>query len=129
VVLVIADGFVAGLRVNGFAGALVAAVAIGIIAWLLSLIPRRINRPLNRIPSACHDARVQVLRQKASAVMLSGCSCRARSPPINQGVALTIIPGPATPSLIYRLTALPDLRVSVNTKTVLVEVRGEDPGL
>jgi uncharacterized membrane protein YvlD (DUF360 family) len=44
VVLLICDRFLAGLTVNGFAGALVASLAIGVIAWLLSLIPQRINR-------------------------------------------------------------------------------------
>lgn len=43
VVLLICDRFLAGLTVNGFAGALVASTAIGVIAWLLSLILRRIN--------------------------------------------------------------------------------------
>ena len=44
VLLLIADGFASRLTVNGFAGALVAATAIGVISWLLSLIPRRIDR-------------------------------------------------------------------------------------
>ena len=44
VVLLVCSRFLAGLTVNGFAGALVASIAIGVIAWLLSLIPRRINR-------------------------------------------------------------------------------------
>jgi uncharacterized membrane protein YvlD (DUF360 family) len=44
VVLLICGLFLPGLTVNGFAGALVASIAIGVIAWLLSLIPRWINR-------------------------------------------------------------------------------------
>jgi len=43
-VLLLCSRFLLGLTVNGFAGALVASIAIGVIAWLLSLIPRRINR-------------------------------------------------------------------------------------
>ena len=38
VVLMISDKFVPGMRVNGFAGALVAAVAIGILSWLIGLV-------------------------------------------------------------------------------------------
>ena len=45
VVLLICGQLLPGLTVNGFAGALVASIAIGVIAWVLSLIPRRINRP------------------------------------------------------------------------------------
>ena len=44
VVLLVCGQLLPGLTVNGFAGALVASIAIGVIAWLLSLIPRRINR-------------------------------------------------------------------------------------
>ena len=44
VVLLICGQLLPGLTVNGFAGALVASTVIGVIAWLLSLIPRRINR-------------------------------------------------------------------------------------
>jgi uncharacterized membrane protein YvlD (DUF360 family) len=44
VVLLICGQLLPGLTVNGFAGALVASIAIGVIAWVLSLIPRRINR-------------------------------------------------------------------------------------
>jgi uncharacterized membrane protein YvlD (DUF360 family) len=44
VVLLICGQLLPGLTVNGFAGALVASTAIGVIAWFLSLIPRRINR-------------------------------------------------------------------------------------
>ena len=38
VVLMVADRFVAGLKVAGFAGAIIAAIAIGVIYWLLSLV-------------------------------------------------------------------------------------------
>ena len=38
VVLLISDRFVPGMRVKGFTGALVAALAIGVIAWLISLL-------------------------------------------------------------------------------------------
>jgi putative membrane protein len=34
----IADRFVSGMRVSGFLGAIVAAIAIGVISWLLSLL-------------------------------------------------------------------------------------------
>jgi len=44
VVLLICGQLLPGLTVNGVAGALVASIAIGVIAWVLSLIPRRINR-------------------------------------------------------------------------------------
>jgi putative membrane protein len=35
VVLLIADRFVTGLRVNGFVGAIIAAIAIGVVNWIL----------------------------------------------------------------------------------------------
>lgn len=35
-VLLISDRFVSGMKVNGFAGALIAAVAIGLVGWLAS---------------------------------------------------------------------------------------------
>jgi len=38
VVLLISDRFIKGLRVAGFVGALVAAVAIGVVYWLLALL-------------------------------------------------------------------------------------------
>lgn len=38
IVLLISDRFVSGLRVNGFVGAIVAAVAIGVIYWLINLV-------------------------------------------------------------------------------------------
>jgi putative membrane protein len=44
VVLLISARFLPGLTVNGFIGALVAAVAIGVIVLLLSLPLRRINQ-------------------------------------------------------------------------------------
>jgi putative membrane protein len=34
VVLLIADRFVKGMKVNGFAGAIIAAISYGVIAWL-----------------------------------------------------------------------------------------------
>ena len=36
VVLLISDEFVPGMRVKGFAGAIVAALAIGVVAWLIA---------------------------------------------------------------------------------------------
>ena len=36
IVLMLADRFVPGMKVSGFVGALVAAIAIGVVAWLLS---------------------------------------------------------------------------------------------
>lgn len=38
IVLLISDRFLKGLRVAGFVGALVAAVAIGVVYWLLALL-------------------------------------------------------------------------------------------
>jgi putative membrane protein len=38
VVLMISDRFVAGMKVNGFVGALVAAIAIGVVWWLVSWV-------------------------------------------------------------------------------------------
>lgn len=38
VVLLISDRILKGLRVSGFVGALVAAIAIGVIYWLLALL-------------------------------------------------------------------------------------------
>lgn len=34
-VLLVSDRFVPGMRVNGFVGAIVAAIAIGVVTWLL----------------------------------------------------------------------------------------------
>jgi putative membrane protein len=38
VVLMIADRFVAGMSVSGFVGALIAAIAIAVVAWLIGLL-------------------------------------------------------------------------------------------
>ena len=38
VVLLISDRFVSGMKVNGFVGALIAAVAIGVVYWLIDLV-------------------------------------------------------------------------------------------
>lgn len=38
VVLLISDRFLSGLKVAGFVGALVAAIAIGVVYWLLGLV-------------------------------------------------------------------------------------------
>jgi len=38
VVLLVADRFVPGMKVNGFVGALVAAIAIAVVAWLIGLL-------------------------------------------------------------------------------------------
>ena len=48
VVLLICARFIPGLTVDGFAGALLAAVAIGAISWLLSLPLKRINQAAAR---------------------------------------------------------------------------------
>jgi putative membrane protein len=36
--LLISDRFVSGLKVNGFGGAIIAAIAIAVVTWLISLI-------------------------------------------------------------------------------------------
>lgn len=36
VVLLLADKFVSGMKVNGFVGAIIAALAIGVVGWLAS---------------------------------------------------------------------------------------------
>jgi putative membrane protein len=36
IVLLISDRFVSGLRVNGFVGAIIAAIAIGVVTWLIA---------------------------------------------------------------------------------------------
>jgi len=38
VVLLISDRFVKGMRVNGFVGALVGAIALAVVAWLVALV-------------------------------------------------------------------------------------------
>jgi putative membrane protein len=38
VVLIIAGNIVPGMRVKGFVGALVAAIAIGVVGWLIGLV-------------------------------------------------------------------------------------------
>ncbi len=38
VFIYLAGSFVSGLRVKGFSGALIAAIAIGVVAWLASLV-------------------------------------------------------------------------------------------
>lgn len=45
VVLLACDRLLSGLTVNGFVGALLASTAIAVIAWLLSLVLRRMNQP------------------------------------------------------------------------------------
>jgi uncharacterized membrane protein YvlD (DUF360 family) len=44
IVLVLCGQFVPGLTVNGFQGALIASIAIYAISWLLSFLPRSINK-------------------------------------------------------------------------------------
>jgi putative membrane protein len=39
VVLLLSDRFVAGMHVNGFVGAIVAAIAIAVVVWLVNLLP------------------------------------------------------------------------------------------
>jgi putative membrane protein len=36
IVLMISDRFVPGMKVNGFLGAIIAAIAIGVVAWIVS---------------------------------------------------------------------------------------------
>ena len=36
VVLMISDKFVPGMKVNGFGGAIIAAIAIGVVSWLVA---------------------------------------------------------------------------------------------
>jgi putative membrane protein len=36
VVLMISDRFVPGMKVNGFGGAIIAAIAIGVVSWLIA---------------------------------------------------------------------------------------------
>lgn len=38
IVLMISDRFVSGLRVKGFGGAIVAAIAIGVVTWLINWV-------------------------------------------------------------------------------------------
>jgi putative membrane protein len=38
IVLMISDRFVSGLRVKGFLGAIVAAIAIGVVTWLINWV-------------------------------------------------------------------------------------------
>ena len=38
IVLMVADNFVKGLKVHGFTGALIAAVAIAVVAWLINWV-------------------------------------------------------------------------------------------
>ena len=38
VVLMVSDKFLSGMKVNGFSGAIIAAIAIGVIQWLLSWV-------------------------------------------------------------------------------------------
>lgn len=38
IVLMISDRFVAGMKVNGFVGAIVAAISIGVVWWLVSWV-------------------------------------------------------------------------------------------
>ena len=54
VVLLIAGQFMAGLTVDGFSGALLASVVIGIVSWLLSLILRRVNQAAAREQETGH---------------------------------------------------------------------------
>jgi putative membrane protein len=36
IILMISDRFIPGMKVNGFAGAIVAAIAIGVVAWIVT---------------------------------------------------------------------------------------------
>ena len=43
VVLMISDKFVPGMKVNGFSGAIIAAIAIAVVYWLLTLLLNALN--------------------------------------------------------------------------------------
>jgi putative membrane protein len=36
VVLMVSDKFIGGMKVNGFSGAIIAAVGIGVVGWLVT---------------------------------------------------------------------------------------------
>ena len=38
IVLMISDRFVSGMKVNGFSGAIIAAIAIGVVYWIVSFL-------------------------------------------------------------------------------------------
>jgi putative membrane protein len=38
IILMISDRFVAGMKVNGFTGAIVAAIAIGVVTWIVAFL-------------------------------------------------------------------------------------------
>jgi putative membrane protein len=46
VVLMISDRFLTGMKVQGFTGAIVAAIAIGVLGWLVSLVLGPVLAPL-----------------------------------------------------------------------------------
>ena len=43
VVLMVSDKFVPGMKVNGFGGAIIAAIAIAVVYWLLTLLLNALN--------------------------------------------------------------------------------------
>lgn len=43
IVLMISDRFVAGMRVDGFGGAIVAAIAIAVVNWLVTWLLARLG--------------------------------------------------------------------------------------
>lgn len=46
VVLMVSDRFLTGMKVNGFTGAIIAAIAIGVLGWLVSLVLGPVLAPL-----------------------------------------------------------------------------------
>lgn len=46
VILMVSDRFLKGMKVNGFTGAIIAAIAIGVIYWLVSLVLGPVLSPL-----------------------------------------------------------------------------------
>ncbi len=51
VILLIADRFVPGMKVNGFVGALIAAVAIAVVAWLIGLLLNALGMGVDANPT------------------------------------------------------------------------------
>lgn len=46
VVLMISDRFLSGMKVNGFTGAIIAAIAIGVLSWLIGLVLGPVLAPM-----------------------------------------------------------------------------------
>jgi len=52
VILMIADRFVAGMKVNGFVGAIIAAIAIAVVAWLIGYLLNALGMGVDANPTA-----------------------------------------------------------------------------